>query len=247
VKRVWVHARPYPTQLGWARRALKTNQKGSFQVLAFIDMNSNDKWDASEKGITLPYILVEAVATNGAAGDRSAPHPRPETPTQTPRPDAIFLPNAAVATAKVVRIITGVTTADDPAVSFDADVTLFGGGNDGKRGLDRVFFGWNNNLRGHTVRGDYPANGGAGTARRSDVIFVTNYPLPVPQYAPQRMLINGTAPPPRPGAAGLALPLLDSRPPTGAALDPTARYGKHDGGIDVTFSSSPGDGKGIRE
>jgi hypothetical protein len=208
---------PTVTRTAATTATLQTDQKGSFQVLAFIDQNGNNRWDTTEKGITLPYILIRAEATFGAAGDRSLCRPAGL--------DARFQPNAGAATAQSVQTVTGGVTAATAAVYFDGDVTLLGGGINGTRGVDRAFFEWNNNLTAQTYRGDYPADGAMGTARRMDAIFVTNTPNP-------RFLFNGTAPAPLPNAAGLSLPLLDTS-------RPLAFGASRDGGMDIMLTIDP--------
>ncbi len=194
---------------------LEPNERGSFFVLAFPDLNGNGQRDPGEAGIILPVVLVECRIENAATELRSVANPgnisiQFDTGGQ----------NAA--NFNFVSITTGDFNAQATAgVALDADVLLVGGGPDGRRGLDRVFTGWANNFTSLNYAGTYQdgslvrrvqvdnRNAANGTPISGIPVFVSRPDAPAP---------NLIAFPP---------PLLD-----------TGRANPQAGGRNITFSRS---------
>lgn len=215
---------PTITATGATTATLKTNAKGSFQVLAFLDSNQNGKWNSTEKGLTLYVIMVRANATNGADDDKSEAFPANTKPA--------FFPNAA--NPKIFTVQTGDFDLNNPnksGIVLDGKVTLIGGGPDGRRGLDRVFFAWANNITSFSEVGAYPKpNTPDRTVER---IYAVNADKSPRSLFDMRIFRTGEVPLPIP-EAGLSFPLLD----TGRLPSGFANGRPRDGGSDILLQKN---------
>jgi hypothetical protein len=100
---------------------LALNQRGSFQVFAYVDSNGNGQRDINETGISFPLVMVEALFVNNL----SQPNPA----------NLDYVPGTAGGAA---AIITGSYNLDAPSVAgvyLVANVDFVGGGSDGRRGV----------------------------------------------------------------------------------------------------------------
>src|SRR5262249_10912671 len=187
---------PSISKTGSNTATLSTNGVGSFQVLAFIDSNTNGKRDDDEGGAVLPLILVKATLNANLSAGHSA--------------NVSYVTNgtlSAVRTGDFNVSSSGATAG----MYLGGKVDLVGGGADGRRGLDRVFGGWIQNITAQNVVGSYANN------HKTVYIFVSNPPasrffLPPPPPP---------APPPPPPAI-IPVPLLDTGRPnlaTGGGTD----------------------------
>ena len=192
---------------------LMPNDRGSFFVLAFVDLNGNTTRDDDEPGIILPVAMVEGSIANAATELRSVANPGNlsitfDTGGQS-QPNFNF-----------VSIDTGDFASQATAgVALDADVLLVGGGGDGLRGVDRVFIGWANNFTQFNYAGTY-ADGSVVRRRQVDNLGAANGPAisGIPVFV-----------------ATDAAPNLIAFPPS--LLD-TGRGGPDLGGENITFSRS---------
>ncbi|MFQ5806159.1 MAG: hypothetical protein ACE5I3_06905 [Phycisphaerae bacterium] len=223
---------PTVTNTGMNTATMATNQRGSFYVLAYLDVNRNHRRDDDEPGIILPVILVEARIA-AAADLRSVANPG--------NLDINFdnVPGSThVANYTFVQVSTGdFAGAATAGVALDADVTLVGGGPDGRRGLEdlggatqRVCLGWANNFTAMQYAGTY-RDGSVIRRIQIDNLGDANG-VPVSGIP---LFVSGAATPPNP----IAFPpgLLDS----GRFGADGGLGGPHDpalGGINATFTSS---------
>lgn len=192
---------------------LMTNERGSFFVLAFVDLNANGVRDNDETGIILPVVMVEARIEAAATELRSVANPGNLAIT-------FDTGGQNAANFNFVSIDTGDFLSQASAgVALDADVLLVGGGADGLRGLDRVFPGWANNFTSLNYAGTYQ-DGSVVRRRQVDNLGAAGGPV----NAGIRVFI-----------AGNAAPNLIAFPPS--LLD-TGRANPDRGGENITFGRS---------
>jgi hypothetical protein len=179
---------------------LSINERGSFQVLAFIDQNGNGKRDNDETGVTLPAILVQATLVQNLSVGRSG--------------------NITFTAGANPGISTGTFDIANPANAgayLAAEVSFVGGGGDGRRGVDRVFGGWVNNEtqaedvratyeNNHTIFSVFATNAASATGNFAGPLFLPGDPAPVIRAAP--LLDTGR---PAPGTGGDSSTLTRSR------------------------------------
>jgi hypothetical protein len=173
-------------------------------VLAFIDSNGNGKRDDDEGGAVLPLILVKATLNANLSAGHSA--------------NVHYITNgtlAAVQTGTFNVASSGATAG----MYLGGKVDLVGGGADGRRGLDRVFGGWIQNITLQNVVGSYANN------HKTVYIFVSN--------PPANRLFLPPPPPPAPPPPG---PNVIPVPPT-SLLD-TGRPNLASGGDTDTLTSN---------
>jgi hypothetical protein len=199
--------RPALTKDGKDSAKLGTNQRGSFQVLAYIDSNGNGQRDNDETGVTLPTLLVHTTFNRSlsVANSGNINYVRSANPMGTWTGSAVT---------------TGQFTINTPAnagVYLAAEVDFIGGGADGRRGVDRVFGGWVNNETAdedivgsyqnmHVVTSIFATNRAAATGNFAGPMFLPGDPAPVLQAAP--LLDTGRA---SPGTGGNSSTLSTSR------------------------------------
>jgi hypothetical protein len=123
------------------KATLKTNAAGSFHVRPYIDCNGDDKFNHNDdSGVRIdrePFLIMNLqlirvqgfsnlTTTNSAAGTNGT----------------------SKAAGRPVRISTGdfAGTGND-AITMKNIARVIGGGSDGKRGLDKLFSGWCNNMQ----------------------------------------------------------------------------------------------------
>jgi hypothetical protein len=223
---------------------LLTNARGSFQIVAFP---KNGKID---QGKMCPLILVEVKGKE----DESKANPQllqAQFIAQNAKGDILsFKQQTDPKNWAEVLVDSGHVANGEKGsgVSFKATVELIGGGKDGRRGLgpadqNRVYLGWANNITEHTAIGRYP------NKQSISVVPAANRDK-APVKAPQ--VLND----PTSGALyTLELPLfldgqkpaLDPLKPPFPLLDPRdkdAKAGPRDGGLDITLSTGPDDGRG---
>jgi hypothetical protein len=111
------------------------NQTGSFQILAYLDANSNGVRDPNETGAALPVVLVLATL-DSQNGNRSV---------ATPHFSYQALSNAGGILGFTLISTTGswsITNALNAAIHLLSQVNLLGGGANGLRGINQVFGAW---------------------------------------------------------------------------------------------------------
>jgi hypothetical protein len=134
---------PLPT--GANTRLLALNQKGSFQIVAYIDSNANGQRDDNETGAAVPLVLVNVSLVANLSNANSS--------------HVDWAPPGVL--GETVAIQTGSfsfpTPTDQPSAMYlGATVDFFGGGPDGQRGVKQVFAGWvNNEVAAETTAGTY--------------------------------------------------------------------------------------------
>jgi hypothetical protein len=112
------------------------NLTGSFQILAYLDTNSNGLRDTSETGAALPVVLVQATL-DSVNGNTSAAHGGLFASREvTNAGGGVIGLQFRSATAP---LITSLLTE---AIVLQAQVNLVGGGVNGSRGLGQVFGAW---------------------------------------------------------------------------------------------------------
>lgn len=206
------------------RQRLGTDQRGAFQVRAFIDCNGTGTFNDGEPVLALNLVLVEVTAVAGGDVTRVVP---------------------GNATAQIVGNVVVVGTmssgasrpfgADTSAAGMLMDllVDAIGGGADGTVGLAQLRGGLVNNMTQLDIVGQYRAGATLHPMRLelvSNGLAAATTALPAPFTAadPGAFAIAPAAPPaatPRP--ARLAFPILD-----------TSRGGAGTGGDTATMSNS---------
>ncbi len=175
---------PVPTvaKTGSNTATMAADGYGSFQVLAYVDSNGNGTRDDDESGALLPVVFVKAALSSNI----SAAHSGNITYTSDGT-------DARVSSGMFDLTNSGATAA----VYLGGKVDLIGGGADGRRGLDRVFGGWIQDIPvALGVTGTY-----AGGHTES-YIFATNFPAgkvflpgdPAPVLAVPPLLDTGRSP-----------------------------------------------------
>lgn len=148
---------------------LGTDERGSFLVSVYYDVNGNGKYDAGEPRSIVPLILVDttikddlsethdhiSVTRAGTAATWSVPPPPPPPPPPF-RGENV---SSGVYNPALVDPTRGGFDVNNPtnaATYFGATVDFVGGGPAGQRGLDRAFGGWmNNEVAAEDVTGNY--------------------------------------------------------------------------------------------
>ena len=173
---------PAITKTGSNTATRSSGGNGSFEVLAYIDTNSNGTRDNDEGGAMLPLVLVSATLN----GNSSAGH----SGNISPSTDGT---NFAVGTGNFVVAGSG----GGAGMYLGAKVDLVGGGANGQRGVDRVFAGWIQDIPVPlAVVGSYA---GGHTA---NWVFASNVPVsgtflptsPAPAIVPTPLLDTGRSP-----------------------------------------------------
>jgi hypothetical protein len=199
---------------------LRLNAVGSFHIRPFVDIDGAGRFeynDAAGNRIERePFIIMNLVLVR-AQGYRNT------SVQQTPNASATPATGAAPITAATgVVVRSGAWTGATAAVHNVARITLIGGGNNGRLGLNKVYAGWVNNLNvGVTARGYLDASAPhpvAPVAHVEQMIFVQNSPTVLaPAYQQGVFRAAGSVAPvgvPSSTAAPvpLPLPLLDVSP-----------------------------------
>lgn len=118
---------------------LLTDAVGSFHIRPFVDCNGNGQFDHNidrEPFIIMNLVLVRVTLNQ----DNSLPHnnfnvAQATTPAGAPIAGSIFVSSGAF----------NIANPATAAIHMNAQADVVGGGDDGTRGLDRVFAGWVNN------------------------------------------------------------------------------------------------------
>jgi hypothetical protein len=187
------------------KATLLSDAVGSFHIRPYVDCNGSGQFDHTDPATgnridREPHIIMNLVLVR-VQGHRNRSRARPGNISITP---------AAPTAATGLGVRTG-TFANGPGAGAhnDAWVTVIGGGNDGRRGLDRVFAGWINNglavgssitrPRGEDAVAEYQqttAPGATMTRRRVSILTSTG--------AGSTFLPGGGAPTP------VRMPVLDT-------------------------------------
>lgn len=126
--------------VGLTPARMKADKRGSFFLVGYVDSNSSGDFDVGEPSAVIPVIIVEAdvVYENSFASDTAITYFNglfgldpasnlfcggwPGGPGGPPRPG-------------------------NPAITLNARVKLTGGGTTGRRGTDRVYAGWTQQIQ----------------------------------------------------------------------------------------------------
>jgi hypothetical protein len=130
--------------------SLAPNVTGSWQVVAFADINQSGQLAANQTGVTLPVIIVDASYSSNAATVSTPNGPGPVTTAGQVNASCSSISGPPVG----VSLSTGVRGVDQSkkAIVLEATVALNGGGPDGSRGADRVSGGWFQTLTGIDIK-----------------------------------------------------------------------------------------------
>ena len=126
---------------------MKADKRGSFYLIGYIDSNSNGDYDAGEPSAALPIIIVEVYLQQ-------------ET-TQVSPNDVKYVSNAGLGWS-YSRLQCGGGWQTPPtvnAIKLEARALFTGGGAYGKRGVDRVYGGWTQQVKNATVAQGTYTNG----------------------------------------------------------------------------------------
>jgi hypothetical protein len=146
-----VHS-PSLTGSGQADVLIVSTTAGSFQILVFVDANSNGSRDTTETGIAVPLVVVSVeVAESGNASAVSAEAIKYQWNADTPP----WSPTNPPGFAELTTGNFDITEPAENAVYLAADVVLVGGGPDGLLGLESVFGAWNQNVTGDASTSTY--------------------------------------------------------------------------------------------
>ncbi len=111
------------------KATLQADGVGTFHIGAFVDTNGANKFEPTIDiqpylAINLVLVRVGGIRNDSVAGTNAAPVP------------------AAPTSATGCRVTSGGWTKRTAAAYSKATVKVIGGGNDGRRGVNRVFAGW---------------------------------------------------------------------------------------------------------
>jgi hypothetical protein len=228
------------------RATLVTNAVGSFYIRPFVDCNGNNRFDHNidrEPFIIMGLVLVRATLNRDdsrASGANFA--------VTAPAPRAILVSSGSF------NIGAPLTAAMHMNVQAD----IVGGGEDGTRGLDRVFAGWvNNESANEDIVGTFRDASVAPPVNRTSVsVFVSNLAaatgasLSGPAFIPADPAPVLVAPPlldtgrGSPGTGGDTATLTSSRIRTRLNLRSAAAPVAVGQRLLVEAVDSPGDGEG---
>ncbi|MDO3379167.1 peptidoglycan-binding protein [Geoalkalibacter halelectricus] len=232
------------------RATLITDAVGSFHVRPFVDIDGNGQFDHNidrEPFIILNTVLVHA-SLHQDNSIAEATHFVVNNLNPGPPPSGI----------RVRSGVFAIATPNTAALKMTATLDLVGGGNDGTRGLDRVFAGWiNNQTAEENIVGTFTDSSVAPPVNRtSRSVFASNRALasgpdnnkrflpgdPVPILVAPPLLDSGRQPNPGSGGntATLSTSRITSRTPLRTPLAPAA-VGER---LLVEAVDSPGDGEG---
>ena len=219
------NARPAVTALAGtptlARANLLPDSVGSFRVRAFVDENGSGDFDrdpatadsfAPEPYILMNFVLVRAVGVNNLSRANNGPN--------------LTLRSAAggppTGNANVVSVTGNMTAGANAGVWARAVVNVIGGGSNGRRGLDRVFSNWIQEIiptPGSTAPGGNTLDWGA------DYQLTVPHPVGPPtvqihhQFLVAAQEPRGTfLPPPAAQPTRMPMPMLDASPFASAGM-----------------------------
>ena len=109
---------------------LSVDKRGSFQVLAYVDSNHNGQRDDNETGTAFPMIIVDPLFVDNS--NTSAARTRMLE----------YVPAPPGGAAGIWSGNKDIDDTDTAGVYLAANLDLVGGGNDGRRGLERVYARW---------------------------------------------------------------------------------------------------------
>jgi hypothetical protein len=200
-----------PPPSGRNTGSLTLNQTGSFQVLAYVDTNSNQQRDNTETGAAVPIVLVQPTVVSNTCDLF------PRNIHQVLAADDVGVPGVWISTAATGANGFNVDLFQQSAVHFAATVNLLGGGRDGARGTGQVFGQWVQSntgtdraasyANGRSVIGILATNGSVATSAFGDHdMFIPGNPAPIYAYPP--ILDNGQT---DPGTGGYSSGFKNSR------------------------------------
>lgn len=224
------------------RATLQSNAVGSFHICPYVDCNGNNSLDFDDgRGRRIdrePFMIMNLVLA------RVTLH-RDNSIARSGR----F--RATPVAGNGIRVRSGTFNINAPntaAIHLNTLANVVGGGNDGRRGLDKVFAGWiNNESANENIVGTFREMvGGVPTQRRSSSVFASNRASatganntflpgnPAPALVPPALLDSGRG---SPGTGGDTATLTRSRIRTRTNLSAGQRFL-------VEAVDSPGDGEG---
>lgn len=233
------------------RATLATDAVGSFQIRPYVDCNGNKEFDYDDNNRE-PFILMNLVLIRVGGTIITGEKTTSSNNNSIPQPQNIRLapPNPRSDNGQGVIFYSGDTKAMDPdkaTVHCIATIVVVGGGQDGRRGLDRLFPGWINNLSYANVTAIYrdPANlnPSPNDLRREQLVFASNRPI---QWDRTVVFVGTNPPPPSPSdytfIPGLPdrieFPILDTSP-FGGLLDDEGTGGDRAVGLEGAHNRPP--------
>ena len=210
---------------------LQANGVGTFHIVAFVDSNGNNHFNPTidiEPYLVMNVVLVrvKGVENNSVKGTHAVLNP------------------AAPTSATGCRVNSGGWAKNNAAAYSSAKVKVTGGGNDGRRGLDRVFAGWCQHIGPTGTSASVPPGLDIFARYRLDppappppLPPLLPLPAPAPVFRQQFFIFTqsgamGTTfgPPPAAPPVVVACPVLDvtPAPPNGTGGDScTGQWGGH--------------------
>jgi outer membrane protein OmpA-like peptidoglycan-associated protein len=184
-----------------------TNAVGSFHIRPFVDTNGNGRFDAAGRE---PFLIMNLVLVRVTENQDNSTRQNNFSVAQGTTVAGVAVPGSIAVSSGTFNIASPGTTA----IHMNVQADLVGGGDDGLRGVDRVFAGWvNNESANETVLGTFLDSTVAPPVNHTSAsVFVSNIGSangPGPSFLP-----TDAAP------ALLAPPLLDTgRNPGGRGGD----------------------------
>jgi len=115
---------------------MKADRRGSFYLLAYIDTSNNGDYNLGEPSAVIPIIIVQADVV------------WEDSSVSTAGFEYIPSPAAPAAWANsTMRCGKDLKEGGPPAIFFSARCRLTGGGGQAKRGTDRVYAGWSQQIQ----------------------------------------------------------------------------------------------------
>jgi hypothetical protein len=164
---------------------MTADKRGSFFLVGYVDSNpANGRYDAGETSAAIPVIIVEAdLYSEDSQADNSGGRFSTRVDNNNNYTDAGYI---------------STVNAGAEALRLTAKLNLYGGGSDGKRGTDRVYAGWTQQVQGSTNPLTYGTYSNGSNSKTIPMIYAHN--VPVSKY----FLPGNQAP------NLIPLPLLDS-------------------------------------
>jgi len=127
-----------PSAPGASTSTLLTDGVGSFHIRPFVDINGNNAFESNDSTIDIePFMIMNLVLVRVTLFQDNCIAPVPTNVS------GVSDGANGIAVSSGTFNIAAPNTA---AVHLNSQVDLVGGGDDGLRGVDRVFAGWDNNI-----------------------------------------------------------------------------------------------------
>jgi len=140
------------------KATLGLNAVGSFSVIYFDDKDGDGEFDdGTEPGCFLNLIVVRIQLSSTQTVQSEV---LPMQQSAKPSPPGLILVDGVNPTElrRIILIQNGGNSLETVGILLQAEVDIFGGGKDGRRGVDRVVVGWLNNLLRQEIQGTYAGN-----------------------------------------------------------------------------------------